>query len=65
MGTGVDDDTWQYHLHQKDFSKWFRGSVKDGDLAIRTEKIEEQEKNADVSRKAIFHLIHERYTLPA
>ena len=65
MGTGVDDDTWQYHLLQKDFSKWFRGSVKDGDLAIRTEKIEEQEKNADVSRKAIFHLIHERYTLPA
>ncbi|MBC7389599.1 MAG: HAD-IIB family hydrolase [Opitutaceae bacterium] len=65
MGTGVDDDTWQYHLLHKDFSKWFREAVKDGDLSMRTEKIEEQEKNATVSRKAIFHLIHERYTLPA
>ncbi|MEB0262057.1 HAD family hydrolase [Mucilaginibacter sp. 10I4] len=65
MGTGIDDDTWQYHLLQKDFSKWFRESVNDEELAMRTEKIEEQERNAAVSRKAIFHLIHELYTAPA
>jgi hypothetical protein len=65
MATGVDDETWLYHLRQKDFSRWFRGSVHDEELALRTEKIEEQEKNAGISRKAIFQLIHERYTAPA
>jgi hypothetical protein len=65
MATGIDDETWLYHLHQKDFSRWFRGSVHDEELALRTEKIEEQEKNAKISRKAIFQLIHERYTAPA
>ena len=65
MATGVDDETWLYHLRQKDFSRWFRGSVHDEELALRTEKIEGQEKDAGISRKAIFQLIHERYTAPA
>ncbi|MFA6084887.1 HAD-IIB family hydrolase [Mucilaginibacter sp.] len=64
MAVGVDDETWLYHLGQKDFSRWFRGSVHDEELALRTEKIEERDKNAQTSREAIFQLIHERYTAP-
>lgn len=65
MATGIDDETWLYHLRQKDFSRWFRGSVHDEELALRTEKIEEGEKNAITSREEIFQFIHERYTAPA
>jgi hydroxymethylpyrimidine pyrophosphatase-like HAD family hydrolase/energy-coupling factor transporter ATP-binding protein EcfA2 len=65
MATGVDDETWLYHLQRKDYSTWFREHVNDDELANRTEKIEEAEKNAENSRHAIFQLIQERYTLPA
>jgi len=64
MGAGVDDDTWLYHLKQNDYSNWFRNAVNDEELALRTNKIEEQETNAEKSQKAIFQLINERYTAP-
>jgi hydroxymethylpyrimidine pyrophosphatase-like HAD family hydrolase/GTPase SAR1 family protein len=49
----------------EDYSKWFRNSVKDEGLARLAEKIEDTEHNANLSRKAIFQLINERYTAPA
>jgi HAD superfamily hydrolase (TIGR01484 family) len=65
MAEGVDDETWLYYLERKDYSKWFRNSVNDEELARLTEKIEDTERNAVVSRKAIFQVINERYTAPA
>jgi HAD superfamily hydrolase (TIGR01484 family) len=65
MAAGVDDETWLYYLQRKDYSKWFRNSVNDEELARLTEKIEDTERNAVVSRKAIFQVINERYTAPA
>jgi hypothetical protein len=65
MAEGVDDETWLYYLRRKDYSKWFRNSVNDEELARLTEKIEDTECNAAISRKAIFLLINERYTAPA
>jgi hypothetical protein len=65
MAEGVDDETWLYYLQRKDYSKWFRNAVNDEELARLTEKIEDQEHNAVISRKAIFQLINERYTAPA
>lgn len=65
MATGVDDETWLYHLREHDYSKWFRNAVNDEDLAINAQKIEKQEQSPDISRKAIFQLIRERYTTPA
>lgn len=65
MAEGVDDETWLYHLNKKDYSRWFREFVNDEELALRTEKIEEQQPDAQTSRKAICQLIHERYTAPA
>ncbi|MEJ5961997.1 HAD-IIB family hydrolase [Pedobacter immunditicola] len=65
MASGVDDETWLYHLQRKDYSTWFREHVNDEELATHTEKIEHAEQNPEISRKAIFQLIQERYTSPA
>ncbi|OCX54001.1 haloacid dehalogenase [Mucilaginibacter sp. PPCGB 2223] len=65
MAAGVDDETWLYHLHRHDYSKWFRNSVKNELLAERTERIENREQGADCSRQAIFKLILEDYTAAA
>jgi hydroxymethylpyrimidine pyrophosphatase-like HAD family hydrolase len=65
MAEGVDDETWLYHLHRKDYSRWFKDFVNDEDLAVRASQIEEKEADAGVSRAAILQMIKERYTAPA
>lgn len=65
MAAGIDDETWLYHLHRHDYSKWFRNSVKDPKLSMRSEHVENTEPNAALSRREIFGLILNRYTLPA
>lgn len=40
MGSGVDDDTWSYHLRRHDYYNWFRHSVKDESLAVAAEQVE-------------------------
>lgn len=64
MGSGVDDDTWNYHLQRHDYSNWFRNSVKDEKLARSAESIENKDGDTWASRRAIFKAITERYTLP-
>lgn len=62
---GVDDETWMHHLHQGDYSDWFRKAIGDEELANEAEKIE---KIADVSpeksRELIKSIIEARYTAP-
>jgi len=65
MGSGVDEDTWGYHLHRHDYSNWFRNSVKDEQLALAAKSIEDSDGDSWSSRQAIFKAILERYTLPA
>ncbi|MCC8426415.1 HAD-IIB family hydrolase [Mucilaginibacter sp. UR6-11] len=65
IGRGIDDETWLFHLHRHDYSKWFRYAVKDEKLAMAAAHIEDQGLNAEGSRQAIFHAILERYTAPA
>lgn len=65
MAAGIDDETWLYHLHRHDYSRWFLNAVKDPKLSRGAEAIENNEPNADLSRKAIFSLILNRYTLSA
>ncbi|QHS55330.1 HAD-IIB family hydrolase [Mucilaginibacter sp. 14171R-50] len=65
MGSGVDDDTWSYHLRRHDYSNWFRHSVKDESLAVAAEQVENGTDDSRASRQAIFKMIMERYTLPA
>lgn len=65
LADGVDDETWLHHLRQRDYSKWFRGNIKDETLAQAAEEIEESDSiTAAESRERIRQAIEERYTLP-
>ena len=66
MADGVDDATWLYHLRQRDYSRWFRESIKDEALATETEAIEAAANLApSESRARIKAAIEHYYTLPS
>ncbi|MBX3414782.1 MAG: HAD family hydrolase [Pirellulales bacterium] len=65
IAEGVDEETWLYHLRRGDYSRWFRGAVKDSYLAEQAEQIERRQDLHPVeSRRLIRSLIEARYTLP-
>lgn len=66
IAEGVDDDTWTWHLRHKDYSRWFRESIKDPELAAEAGAVEEDGTldPAD-SRAALRCVIERRYTGPA
>jgi len=61
ISEGIDAETWLFHLHRKDFSRWFRGAVHDEELAGVAE---EAEKISDTgaSKKHILSYITTKYT---
>jgi HAD superfamily hydrolase (TIGR01484 family) len=66
LAEGIDEETWLFHLRRGDYSRWFRGGVKDNYLAEQTEKIERRKDIPPAeTRKLICDLIESRYTLPA
>jgi HAD superfamily hydrolase (TIGR01484 family) len=65
LGEGVDDDTWQYHRRQGDYSRWLRDEVKDDQLADEAAVIERSELTPGDSRAAMRAAVEKRYTLPA
>lgn len=66
LAEGVDDETWLYHLHQQDYSRWFQEAIKDETLAEEAARIEANPKlSAKESRDRIKAAIEQRYTLPA
>jgi hypothetical protein len=65
IAEGIDEETWLYHLHRGDYSRWFRDAVKDRYLADQAQKVEQRrELPAHESRHLIRNLIEARYTLP-
>jgi HAD superfamily hydrolase (TIGR01484 family) len=65
LADGVDEDTWQYHLQQQDYSRWLQESIKDDDLAAVVTEIEtNSELSAQESRDRVKTAILQRYTLP-
>jgi hydroxymethylpyrimidine pyrophosphatase-like HAD family hydrolase len=66
IAEGVDDDTWQFHLRQGDYARWFHEVIKDGELADQAARIAKQPwLSAAESRAAIKAAIEDRYTTPA
>jgi hypothetical protein len=66
IAQGVDEQTWLFHLHQGDYSRWFREVIKDADLAAETEEIEKNENlSASESRAKVEAAIERRYTQSA
>jgi hypothetical protein len=62
VGEGVDDKTWQYHLRNGDYSRWFRDVIKDEELAKRAEKLRQNGKIPPAeSRARLFDLIRQKY----
>lgn len=65
IADGVDEETWMFHLRRGDYSRWFRGAVKDNYLAEQAERIERRpDLHPTESRRLIRTLIEVRYTLP-
>jgi len=61
LAEGIDTDTWLFHLRRKDFTKWFRDSVHDEELASVGEEAEAL-KDPEASRKHIVDFIAQKYT---
>lgn len=66
IADGVDDATWLHHLHQGDYSQWFRDKIKDEGLAEEARQIERQTSlSPSESRRLIKAAIEKQYMLPA
>jgi hydroxymethylpyrimidine pyrophosphatase-like HAD family hydrolase len=66
LAEGLDDETWQHHREQGDYSAWFRTQIRDNELAAQAERIERDAAlDAKASREQIKRAIEERYTAPA
>jgi HAD superfamily hydrolase (TIGR01484 family) len=66
IADGVDDETWTHHLHEGDYSRWFRERIKDDTLADEARAVEQDPAlSARASRQRIRALVEEHYTLPA
>jgi hypothetical protein len=46
MAEGLDEETWKFHLSNRDYSRWLRESIKDDELAQMVAQIE---KNKELS----------------
>jgi hydroxymethylpyrimidine pyrophosphatase-like HAD family hydrolase len=65
LADGIDEATWMFHLRRGDYSRWFRDSIRDPELAREAEPIEQrQDLPPWETRQLIRELIHARYTLP-
>jgi hypothetical protein len=40
LADGVDDETWEHHRKEGDYSKWFAESVKDEELSAAAKQVE-------------------------
>jgi hydroxymethylpyrimidine pyrophosphatase-like HAD family hydrolase len=66
VAEGVDDETWNHHLRNGDYSRWLQRIVKDADLAATVSRIEQDNQlSAAESRARIKEIIESRYTAPA
>ena len=65
LASGVDDDTWLFHLGRGDYSTWLTGTIKDDDLAREVASVEKAaELTPSDSRRLIRDAIDRRYMLP-
>jgi hypothetical protein len=60
LAQGVDDATWLFHLKRGDYTRWFRGAIKDGELADEAQRAESDSDPAR-SRGAVMEAVKSRY----
>jgi hypothetical protein len=65
LASGVDDDTWLYHLRRGDYSSWLARTIKDPDLADEVAVVEQAVRlTPGDSRRLVREAIDQRYMLP-
>jgi hypothetical protein len=60
LAQGVDDETWLFHLRRGDYTRWFRDSIKDNDLADEVESLESSDDPVQ-SRASLSASVKRRY----
>jgi energy-coupling factor transporter ATP-binding protein EcfA2 len=66
IAAGVDDETWSFHLKQKDYSVWLRKAVKDDAVADQVAEVESNTQLSPTeSRERILETLRTHYTSPA
>jgi len=66
LADGVDDETWEFHRTNGEYSTWIRTHIKDAALADELVEIESKKRaKPHDSRAAVRAAIETRYTLPA
>ena len=67
LAEGVDNETWEFHRKNGDYSKWVRNQIKDNQLADELAELEADAAATDPkdTRAAVRAAIEARYTLPA
>ncbi|AWM40810.1 Sugar phosphatase YbiV [Gemmata obscuriglobus] len=66
LADGVDDDTWEFHRANGDYSQWVREQIKDNQLADELAEVEaDAETGPRDARAAVRAAIEARYTLPS
>ena len=63
IAEGVDEDTWLHHFRQGDYSRWFRGVIKDEDLAREAEEAERAGLPVAEGRARIREMVERRYAV--
>ncbi len=53
IGRGVDDETWLYHLRERDYSRWLASVLGDGGLSAQVAAIEAEGGSAELTRERI------------
>ena len=65
LASGIDDDTWGFHLRRGDYSAWIAKVIRDDDLARQVAGIEQAFQLPSLeSRRLVRDAIDERYMLP-
>lgn len=65
IAEGIDAETRLFHLHRRDYSRWFRYAIKDRYLADQAERIERRRNLQPGETRNLMHmLIESRYRLP-
>jgi hypothetical protein len=66
LAEGIDAETWEFHRHRNDYSRWFRTSLHDEETAAEIEGVENETTLDDsASRQKIKDVILQKYTAPA
>ncbi len=66
LADGVDDETWDFHLREGDYARWFRECIKDENLEAAATRIAElPDLSPRETRELVRKAIEQDYTLPA